>query len=187
MPATQPSLQSAVLVLNQERLFGQSQFGQRVQRELEAAAQALAAENRAIEAQLTEEELRLTDLRPTMEPAEFRVLADEFDSRVDGIRAAQDAKGRDIQAQAEAAQTQFFDLATPVLLDIVRARGAAVLLDSRGVLLSADVIDITEIARARIDATLGEGDDAPLVSIGQDPDAPALDPVPNTPQDSPSD
>ena len=81
----------------------------------------------------------------------FRILAlthagmttDEFDARVEEIRAAQEAKARDLTEQAEAAQARFFERAAPILLGIVRDRGAAVLMDSRAVLLSAERVDIT--------------------------------------------
>ncbi|OAN75524.1 hypothetical protein A8B78_16035 [Jannaschia sp. EhC01] len=156
---------AAILVLNQDRLLTQTEFGQRIQSELDAASQALAAENREIEAQLTEEELDLTERRPTMPTEEFRALADEFDTRVVAIRAAQDAKTRDLQAQAEAAQQRFFEETVPVLLEIVQARGASVLLDSRTVLLSAGSVDITDAAIVAIDEALGPGGDAPLISL----------------------
>ncbi len=160
---TEPA--AAILVLNQDRLLSQTEFGQRIQREIEAASAALAAENRRIEAQLTEEELELTERRPTMPAEDFRVLADDFDLRVSGIRAAQDAKTRDLQSQADAARQRFFEEIVPVLLSLVEARGAAVLLDSRTVLLSAGSVDITDDAIAAIDEALGEGGDEPMISI----------------------
>lgn len=164
--------EAAILVLNQDRLLTQTEFGQRIQNELEAASLALAAQNRRIEGQLTDEELSLTEQRPTMSPEDFRGVADEFDTRVVAIRAAQDAKARDLQAQAEAVQQRFFEETFPVLLEIVQARGASVLLDSRTVLLSAGSVDITEVAITAIDAALGTGGDAPLITLpalGTDP------------------
>lgn len=155
----------AILVLNQDRLLAQTLFGQRIQSELEDASSALAAENRRIEAQLTEEELDLTERRPTMTPADFRELADEFDIRVTGIRSAQDAKARDLQSQTEAAQQRFFEETFPILLEIVQARGASVLLDSRTVLLSAGSVDITDAAIAAIDEVMGAGGSEPLISV----------------------
>lgn len=154
-----------LVVVNQERLLSQSRYGQRIQREVEAASAALTAENRQIEAQLTEEELALTERRALMTPEAFRPIAEEFDARVNDIRAAQETKGRALQQQAEAAQQAFFDIAFPILVDILRARGASVLMDSRAVLLSADGIDITEEAVALIDARIGEGGPDPLIDI----------------------
>ncbi|MCU4654554.1 OmpH family outer membrane protein [Roseibacterium sp. SDUM158016] len=172
--AADPGPAASILVLNQERLIARSLYGQRIQRELEAASSALSAENRRIETRLTAEELDLTEMRDTLPPADFRVMADEFDTRVEAIRAAQEAKARDISEQADAAQTQFFELAAPILLEIVRERGAAVLMDSRAVLLSADSVDITETAIAAIDATLGDGGEDPIIDVEIAlPDAPA--------------
>lgn len=156
---------AGILILNQERLFAQSLYGQRIQRELEEASSRLAAENRRIEAELAREELELTELRPTMEAAEFRVLADEFDTRVETIRAEREAEARALTQQADSAQAQFFERVAPILLDIVQERNAAVLMDSRSVLLSAEGVDVTEEAIAAIDATLGEGGDAPIVVL----------------------
>jgi Skp family chaperone for outer membrane proteins len=162
---TEPEAVAGILILNQERLFAQSLYGQRIQRELEDASARLAAENRRIEAELTEEELALTELRATTEPDAFREMADAFDTRVEAIRAAQEAKARDLTGQADAAQVQFFERVAPILLDIVRDRGAAVLMDSRAVLLSADRVDVTETAIAAIDERLGEGGPDPIISL----------------------
>ena len=155
----------AILVLNQDALINQTAYGSRIQQELEAALQALAAENRNIETQLTAEELELTDLRETLPADEFRALADDFDTRVSAIRAAQDAKNRDLQTQAEAARQRFFEDSVPLLLELVDERGGSVLLDSRTVLLSAGGVDITEVAIDLLDERLGNGGDAPLISI----------------------
>lgn len=160
-----PSVASAILVVNQERLLSQSRYGQRIQREVEAAGAALSAENRAIEARLTEEELALTERRAVMAPEVFRPIAEEFDTRVNAIRNAQEAKGRALQQQAEAAQAQFFEIAFPILVDILRDRGASILMDNRAVLLSADGVDITEDAIALIDARLGDGGPEPLIDL----------------------
>jgi Skp family chaperone for outer membrane proteins len=161
-PAEAPT---SIVVINQERFLSQSLYGQRIQREVEAAGTALAAENRRIEARLTEEELLLTERRATMTPEAFRPIAEEFDTRVNGIRAAQEAKGRALQQQAEAAQQRFFEIAFPVLIEILQTRGATILMDSRTVLLSAEGVDITEAAIALVDERIGEGAPEPLIDL----------------------
>lgn len=147
--------QSPVLTLNQDRLYIASEFGQRVQAELEAASADLSGENRKIEAALVEEEQRLTDDRPTMTPAEFRKLADEFDERVTGIRRAQEQKANSIQRQADDERARFFELAFPVLLRLVEETGAVAILDNSAVIFSVRQIDITDAAIARVDAEVG--------------------------------
>ena len=172
-----------VVVVNQERLLSQSRYGQRIQREVEAASAALTAENRQIEAQLTEEELALTERRALMTPEAFRPIAEEFDGRVNAIRAAQETKGRVLQQQAEAAQQAFFETAFPILIEILRRRGASVLIDNRAVLLTADGIDITEEAIALIDERLGEGGPDPLIDLDGTGQVPRQRPAPDTPTD----
>ncbi|MFC7703745.1 OmpH family outer membrane protein [Plastorhodobacter daqingensis] len=147
-----------ILTINQERLFEDSLFGQRLQAEIEAAYQELAAENRRMEAELEAEERRLTELRPTLPAEEFRPLAEAFDQRVTEIRRTQDAKSREISARTELGYQSFVGAALPILAAIMDDLGAEVILDSRTVFLSSDRLDITAEALARIDATLGSGE-----------------------------
>ncbi|MDJ0825655.1 MAG: OmpH family outer membrane protein [Rhodobacter sp.] len=155
---------SPILTLDQEQLFSQSRAADEISAAIEAEAAELAAENREIEAALTAEELELTELRPTLDPDEFRALADAFDVKVQGLRAEQDAKALDLQRRRDEERQTFLRQITPVLAEIVRERGAVVVLDRRSVFLSAETIDITEEAVARINAAFeanaGEDDSA---------------------------
>ena len=45
----------------------------------------------------------------------------------------------------------------PVLVQLMRDSGGTVIMDLRSVLLRADVIDITDLAILRVDATIGNG------------------------------
>jgi len=154
LPATSP-----VLILDQEELFLLSQFGQRIRADIAAASTELGAENRRIETELVAEEQSLTDRRPGLPVDEFRALARAFDEKVTAIRAVQDAKARAINRASDEAQQAFFGRVAEVLLDIMRERGAVAILDDRMVFLSADLIDITDLAVARIDAAIGDGAD----------------------------
>ena len=172
--AVMPAVAAAqgLLILDQERFFNGSLYGQRVQAEIDAAGQALAAENRIIEAELTAEELALTDRRAELPRAEFSVLADAFDRQVESIRAEQEAKARALNTAVDQARQQFFELAVPILLELAAERGAAAILDHRSVLLAADRVDITDQAIAAMDETLGSGPDTPLIDLttGPEPD-----------------
>jgi len=159
-----------VVTLSQERLFSESLFGQRVQAEIEAASGALARENREIEAALLEEELQLTGQRAEMTAEEFRPLGDEFDARVEAIRAEQSELLRRLTVQADAARRFFVQATTPILVDLLRERGAAAVLDSRAVIYAVDGIDITDLALERIDSELGDGGEGAILDrIGADP------------------
>lgn len=149
--------QSAILTISSDRLFVDSAFGQRIAREIEADGTVLASENRRIESELTAEELDLTERRASMDPDEFRKLADAFDAKVQTIRSVQDGKARALAQRRDEARGAFFEALRPVLAGVMQDTGAGVILERSSVFLSANATDITELAIERIDAKIGDG------------------------------
>ncbi len=157
-PAQEIGASLPVATLDQDALFLQSAFGQRLQRDLETQRDALAAENRRIETELIAEEQALTEQRKTLAPGDFAPLAQAFDQKVESIRSEQDAKARSLQQRLDRERQLFLSQVGPVLAEILRNRGALVLIDSAAVLIAAAGVDITEQAiAALIDARLGDG------------------------------
>ncbi|MCY4303391.1 MAG: OmpH family outer membrane protein [Aestuariivita sp.] len=151
------TVRSSILIIELERLFTDSQFGKKIALEIELASVELAKENRLIESRLEKEEKRLTERRETMTPTEFRTLADEFDSKVQEIRQAQDGKVRELNQRREIRRGMLLQLARPILEQLMRDSGAAIILERSSVFLSANAIDVTDLAIARIDARIGDG------------------------------
>ena len=141
---------SPVLTIDQDRLFSETVLGAEARAEIERQAQDLATENARIESELIAEEGELTEQRATMDPVAFRQLADEFDQRVQTIRAEQDEKVRQLGRLRDEARAEFFNEIGTILSEIVREKGALVVLDRRQVILSADRIDITDEAILRV-------------------------------------
>jgi len=150
-------VQSPVLTIDQDRLYTGSAYGARVRAEIADASTALAAENREIEAMLIAEEQALTDQRSELSPEEFRDLADAFDTRVQQIRAEQDTKSRALSRRDDQEKQLFYRQIVGVLGELVRERGAVVIIERRSIFLAADSIDVTDLAIERIDASLGDG------------------------------
>lgn len=146
-----------VLTLDEERLYASSLYGQALEARALEASQALAAENRKIEAELSAEEARLTVQRPTMSAEAFATLAEDFDAKVERIRAEQQSKAEKLVADRDAGRKDFFSAAIPVLAELMRQEGAYAILNRGAVILSFDAIDITDRAIAAIDAKLGDG------------------------------
>lgn len=151
---TKGVFRSPVLTIDQDRLFADSRFGTTLVEALEKERDALTAENRSIEAELISEEQALTLERPALSVEAFREKATAFDARVVAIRQAQDQKLRELNDRRDNAQKQFYTSALPIIAEIVRERGAVVVLESHTVILAAEQIDITEEAVLRIDAQL---------------------------------
>lgn len=163
-------LRSPLLTIDQERLFTDSRTGQALIAALEADTAGLAAENRRIESELITEERALTERRQTMPAEDFRALAEAFDEKVVAIRRAQDSKARALTQRREADQQRFFREALPLVAEIVRERGAVVVLERGAVILSAEQVDITDAAIALIDTRLGPDADAPPAPDGAAPE-----------------
>lgn len=172
-------VQSDLLVLDPDRLFSETRLGQRINAEFLAEREALIARNRQIEAELEAEELALTELRAETSPEEFRDLADTFDAKVQQIRRDSDQAVRELERSRERAPVTFMRLIQPVLVEVMRETGGVAIIDIRNVLLSADVIDITDLAIARVDAEIGSGGGA----LPQPPETPLPEPQTTTPQE----
>jgi Skp family chaperone for outer membrane proteins len=153
---------SAILTVDIDWLFSQSQFGQRVAQSYAAEREALATENSRIASTLREEELILTAQRADMALDVFRTEAEDFDAKAQNIRSAQDAKERALEDTLAQGRDQFFEVTRPILGQLMVDRGAFAILDRRSVILSLGSIDVTEEALARIDALIGEGTAATL-------------------------
>ncbi len=143
-------VQSDVLVVDADRLFAETELGQRMTSALEQERDALIARNRELEAKLESEEQTLTELRAETSPEEFRDLADAFDSKVQTIRAESERRARDLERKSNQARLKFMQTVEPLLVDIMQDAGATVIMDGRGILLRAGAIDITDNAIVRI-------------------------------------
>ncbi len=160
-PLSEGVVQSPVLVIEFERVFSESAFGKRVIADIESEGAALAAENRRIETELTEEERRLTQQRASLPAEDFRTLADAFDEKVQRLRREQDTKARAVSARPEEARRQFVVTMQPVLREIMQEAGAAVILERRSTFVSISAIDVSDRVIERVDAEIGDGRDLP--------------------------
>ena len=163
--AQPPQAPAQVLLIDKDRLFSGSVFGQAVGGVIDRVGRDLSAQNREIEDVLTQEEQRLTELRSSLSIEDFRLRAAEFDARVVEIRSEQDAKNRALGAYAEAARQRFLEIMGPILIDLVQRSGAEVLMDRRAVIFARDDIDITDEAIAAIDAALADRIDEILAEL----------------------
>lgn len=151
------SVVSPILTINSDRVYFESAYGKRVSAQIKEGVTALEAENRRVEAELEAEELQLTKRRGTLSAEAFRALADTFDAKVQRIRAEQDTKLRALDERQVRERDQFLQAAAPVLEQLMRESGAAVILERRLVWVSVTAVDITDEAIALLDETLGEG------------------------------
>lgn len=155
-----------ILTVDQDVLFAQSAWGRRTQAELDAAGEKLAAENEKLVEQLSDEEAQLTELRRSLDPAEFRKRAEAFDARATKIRRDRALAVEELNNAAEADQNAFYQAALPVMGEMMQRRGAVAVLDRRTLFVSLEAIDITPDLIAELDKRLAEGPGLPVVPAG---------------------
>lgn len=174
---------SSVVTLDRARLFEETMLGDAIQARIDAASNDLIAENRRLETALEAEERYLTSRRAVLPADEFRELAREFDTRVEELRVAQEVKSRGLTRMRDSEQQRFFELAVPVLAELMQDLGAVAIIDRSAVILSFDRIDITSQAIARLDSALGDGANLPPVTLEEDdPISDGVEPLPQPDQ-----
>ncbi|WBU59101.1 OmpH family outer membrane protein [Paracoccus albus] len=181
-PAMQLPAQTAVLILDVEQAYLASEWGQRAQSDIEAAAREIEAENTRMEEQLVSEERALAAERETLSPAEFREKAEVFDLRAQEVRRERRQAAVDLGTRAQADRTAFVDAALPVIAAIMQDRSAGVVLDRRQVMAATNAVDITQQLIERMDRDVGDGGQLPDVPIAQE-NPPADGVVPPAPID----
>lgn len=145
---------------------------QRIQRDA-AAAKSVRAQSAAMRDKLKEtvgeraraisrEETELAELRERMNAAEFRVRVREFEERVFANRNFAQQESAKLQAVLAQASTRLRREIAPILAQLLRERGAQLMLDKSQVLLNADTLDVTDEVLKRLDALIPTMDLAPL-------------------------
>jgi Skp family chaperone for outer membrane proteins len=147
---------ATLLVLDQDRFFLDSSFGQAAVARERAATEALDQENNRIEAELVAEEQALTTLRGTLSAEEFSIRATDFDEKVERIRTEQDAKVRVLAEAREKDRREFLQVAGPVLGELLSEKRAVAIIDKKMIILSLSAIDVTDEAIAKLDTSLAK-------------------------------
>lgn len=161
-----PRAPAPFLVLDQDRLFVLSAYGQAIRAQNDAEAEALRAESKRLDAQFEKEERAITDRRAELSTEEFRALANAFDERVTEARRTQDERAQALAARTERRRSDFFRRAAPVLLQILTERGASAVVEQGSVLVANQDLNITDEAIKRLDAAYAE--DRPDLGQGKE-------------------
>jgi Skp family chaperone for outer membrane proteins len=148
---------SDIVVIDTERLLTETEYGKRLQREIQDARDRLIARNDRIASELEAEEQALTRQRPNTPPDEFREMADAFDTKVTRLRNEAERNSQQLERRRDRAPLQFMRVVQPVLSDLLTEAEAVVMLDLRSVLLHDSIADVTDLAIMRINARIGEG------------------------------
>lgn len=172
---------SDVVVIDTERLLEDTDYGKRLQQEIQKERDRLIDRNERIASELEAEEQELTRKRAETPADEFRDMADAFDRKVTRLRNEAESNSQQLERRREQAPLQFMRVVQPVLVELLEEADAVVMLDRRSVLLHETTADVTDLAITQINAKVSEGPDALPEPVGDDlggSDLPEL-PVPS--------
>jgi Skp family chaperone for outer membrane proteins len=162
--------QNPVVTVDLDRLINETQIGRYLSFQMNEEAKSLQAEMNVIEADLSAEEDELIKKRETLDIEDFRVLAKAFDEKAVRLRQEQQAKIQAITEESSRRRQDLLRSFVPVLSQVMRNRGATVLLDRRSVVLDDRAsVDITDVAIMIIDQNTTETDAATDLETPADP------------------
>ncbi len=149
----------SILLLDPDRLLRDSDIGAAMLAAFDEKRAARIAENELIATQLENEESQLTDLRPTIDPEDFRQKARDFDEKVQRIREEQIAKDVELQREADQIPTRFVEISAPFLSELMEKYQSGAIVDIRTVLLYNRNFDVTDEAIELLNRIYAENPD----------------------------
>jgi len=143
---------SSVLVLSQDDLFKKSVAGRALLKVFEEKQALLFSEASKVEQDFILEEQKLTDQRLILAPADFQVLADKFDSKVEKMRKFRTNKDKKLQQDFIRWRKKFVQIVLPIVRELMAQYEASVVIDTinRGLIYDQN-IDVTDIIIKRLD------------------------------------
>ena len=143
-----------VLVIDVNKLVGLSNIGRAVQGKYERTKYELDNEFEFLKKELIAEELRLSKIRPKTSIAEFRQLAKDFDKRTTEVREAYIERKNHIENVLKVSRRKILEASVPYLKQILNQNNATVLIRKDQTVLSANGVDITDLAINTINKSL---------------------------------
>ena len=147
-----------VLVVDLDRVFTETVYGQRLQADFREAERALGNDFNRIAAELIAEEKQLRDLRSETEPDAFREMAEAFDAKSTKLRLEQSDRRNKLSQDLQVARENLLRQLGPIFSQLMQDRGASLLIqkdDQRMIVFPQ--ADITQSAISLIDQRLGDG------------------------------
>ena len=149
----------AIVFLNTELLYSSSEYGNRVLRERTRAEEFFREQNSEFATLLQEEESWLRDLRTSgvVDEAEFEILSDHFNRKVNLRRQRQDSIPDLLLQWIEQSQGEFDLIVSRFLPEIVRRERFRAVFNATSAEFYPPELDITPLILNEINLGLGDG------------------------------
>ncbi|MFL2789874.1 MAG: OmpH family outer membrane protein [Paracoccaceae bacterium] len=145
-----------MLFVNQNKLYSESIFGKGLESLFKEESSKLVVQNKKLTKNLQLEEQLLTEKRDITPSKDFKLLAEEFNFRVEKVRREQKEKASLLNRRLEDERKHFFKIVYPILLKFVVDNGAYGILDSSVFIVANENLDITDILISIINTEVTE-------------------------------
>ena len=142
---------SGILVVDLERAYETSKFGQSMRDAFNLKNKSFNQENMKILNSLKNEEIQLTEDRANLSPNAFATAAEAFDVKVQKIRKNRLEKMRVVEDNFKLLKQIFLREVDPLFDMFMRKFKASAILESNSVVRSVQAIDITDLLIERVD------------------------------------
>ncbi len=142
---------SGILVVDLERAYKTSKFGQSMRDAFNVENQSFNEENSVILNGLKDEEIQLTADRTILSPKEFAIAAQAFDAKVQEIRKTRLEQIGIVEERFKMLKPLFFRRVDSFFDVMMREFNAAAILEKDSVVRSNQTIDITDLLVERVD------------------------------------
>ena len=143
-----------VLVIDVNKLIDQSNVGRALKAQHEKANSKLDNEFNNLKTELIKEEHHLSEIRPDTDVAEFRQMAKDFDQKSTEVREAYIERQTKINNVFNLNRRRLFEASVPYLKQILNKNNASVLIRKDQTVLSANSVDVTDLAINAVNANL---------------------------------
>ncbi len=152
--AAQAQATGAILVLDENQVFTQSVAGASALSQLKTIGEQIAKELDTERKALTAERDAIARQRATLTQDQLKVRLGALDKRAQAFERLAESRGREMEATRDNALKILNTNLQPVLEEVVRAKGALILLNTDHVIYSAKSLDVTAEVTAKLNARL---------------------------------
>lgn len=154
--AAAPAAQSAIIVVDMDRVGADSAAGKSGQAQLKTKLDSLQARGKSLADQLRTEEETLLKARQasTMAPEAFQAKVKDLQTKQNNARTELGNRENELQRSQAYVRQQIFNAVGPVINAIMRERGASIVLTRDAALAVSPALDVTAEVIRRLDAAL---------------------------------
>ena len=143
-----------VALFDKEALFRESAAGKDFRKQLEELRNKFQGDLAHQQEELKKKDQDLRNRQALLSAEAFEAERKKFEAEVQGAQGKFEERNRQIQAAIGNAEQEIFKATTPILGEIMRQKGATLLLDKAAVLISANDFDITSEVVKKLDGML---------------------------------